>query len=383
MGFATGVVFLILYHNKILRHTQKTLEFSPWLTVLLWLCTIGMVLAVFLSLTKGATRRGVMLGIALSVISLFASIAMHILDPLVIRNLGMIGWKADISPTEPQAYRTSSAMDPWQVLNKGTMFRHYYYTPNLTILNGTLSTGYYLSFIPYWSANLAAWSQKALRGDHSKQIYLDLSSARWLFLPDGSFAEKVGFPTASFKGMKAYENPRAMSRASVVFSRRIFPGEGDLIAFLESSDFDPRRDVAILRQDAEAWDLRSDVNKLKTATIPHEATIVVDRPDRIEIELKPVPSMGGAYLVFSDTYYPGWRALVDGVETKVLRANYAFRGIKLPEGAKHVVFFYDPLVPDAVLPLPTILLASLGGVMCLRHFLIKKHDEGMTLKKPA
>jgi uncharacterized membrane protein YfhO len=109
----------------------------------------------------------------------------------------------------------------------------------------------------------------------------------------------------------------------------------------------------------------------KGTTIPPEATIVVDSTERIEIELKPAAPRG-AFLVLSETYYPGWRALVDGVEKKVLRTNYAFRGIRLPEGAKHVVFFFDPLVPDAALLLPTFLFAALGGAMLLRHFLIAK-----------
>ena len=188
------------------------------------------------------------------------------------------------------------------------------------------------------------------------------------------------FPAESFMGMKAYKNVNAMPRASVVFSYRLFSGEDDLLAFLESSeDFDPRREVAILRQDAEAWNLRSGANEPKATAFPPKATIVAERPDRVEIEIEPAVPVG-AFLVLSDTYHPGWRALVDGVEKEILRVNYAFRGITLPVGAKHVVFFYDPLVSDAVLPLPTILLASLGGAMCLRHFLIKKHQPIDKLK---
>lgn len=375
-GLAAGILFLIRYHSKLLQQTQSALECSPWLTGLLWICTIGMVIAAFLSLTKGATRRGVVLGITLTVISLFATLAFEIKDPMAIRNLGMIGWKGDNLPNEPQQYRTSSALLPYDVWMTDTIHRHYHYTPNLTILDGTLTTGHYCSFFPYWSANISAWCQDALRGDHKKEIYLNLSSARWLFMSDGSSSEKAAFPIESFKGMKTYKNPGAMSRASVVFSYRLFHDEGDLVAFLESSeDFDPRRDLAILRQDAEAWNLRSDANAPKATTIPPKATIVAERPDRIEIELEPAAPMD-AFLVLSDTYYPGWRALVDDVEKEVLRVNYAFRGIQLPVGTKHVVFSFNPLVPDAALPLPTLLLAAIGGAMCLRKlFKLKLKDN--------
>jgi len=377
-GLAAGIVFLIRFHNELLQHTHRALECSPWLTGLLWICPLGMVIAAFLSLTQSTARRGLVLGIFFTVISLFATLAFESRDPMVIRNLGMIGWKGDNLPNEPQQYRTSSALLPYDVWMTDTINRHYHSTPNLTILNGTLTTGHYFSFFPYWSANISAWCQDALRGDHKKQIYLNLSSARWLFISDDSLSlsEKVAFPTESFKGMKAYKNPGAMSRASVVFSYRLFSDEGALVDFLESSeDFEPRRSLAILKQDAEAWNSQSDADELKATAILPKATIVAERPDRIEIELEPAPPKE-AYLVLSDTYYPGWRALVDGVEKKILRANYAFRGIQLPEGAKHVVFFFDPLVPDAALPLPTFLLAALGVAMCFRHFLISKRKSG-------
>lgn len=48
-------------------------------------------------------------------------------------------------------------------------------------------------------------------------------------------------------------------------------------------------------------------------------------------------------LVLTDNYYPGWKAFVDGKETKIFRANYTFRGIVLPYGKHMVTFLYQPL----------------------------------------
>jgi uncharacterized membrane protein YfhO len=48
-------------------------------------------------------------------------------------------------------------------------------------------------------------------------------------------------------------------------------------------------------------------------------------------------------LVLSDTYYPGWKAFVDGKETKIYRADYTFRAIPLNAGAHRVEFVYDPI----------------------------------------
>ena len=47
-------------------------------------------------------------------------------------------------------------------------------------------------------------------------------------------------------------------------------------------------------------------------------------------------------LVLSDSFYPGWKVYVDGVEGKVMRANYFFRGVLLPSGSHRVFFRYEP-----------------------------------------
>jgi uncharacterized membrane protein YfhO len=49
------------------------------------------------------------------------------------------------------------------------------------------------------------------------------------------------------------------------------------------------------------------------------------------------------FLVLADTWYPGWKAIVDNKPTKIYRANYIFRAIALPKGEHEVVFYYAPL----------------------------------------
>jgi uncharacterized membrane protein YfhO len=50
---------------------------------------------------------------------------------------------------------------------------------------------------------------------------------------------------------------------------------------------------------------------------------------------------GPAILRFQDLYFPGWRARVDGQETEVLRADYCFRAILVPEGRHRVEWTYE------------------------------------------
>jgi uncharacterized membrane protein YfhO len=41
-------------------------------------------------------------------------------------------------------------------------------------------------------------------------------------------------------------------------------------------------------------------------------------------------------------YYPGWKAMVDGNETAIFRADYNLRGLFLPQGTHSVEIVYEP-----------------------------------------
>ncbi|MBX7099121.1 MAG: YfhO family protein, partial [Myxococcaceae bacterium] len=47
-------------------------------------------------------------------------------------------------------------------------------------------------------------------------------------------------------------------------------------------------------------------------------------------------------LVLGDSYFPGWRALVDGEEVEVSRADGMLRGVRVPAGPHRVRFTYRP-----------------------------------------
>ena len=56
-----------------------------------------------------------------------------------------------------------------------------------------------------------------------------------------------------------------------------------------------------------------------------------------------ISASNNALLFFSDAYYPGWKAFVDGKETPLYRADYAFRAAVVPQGSHVVSFSYQPL----------------------------------------
>ncbi|HID54854.1 MAG TPA: hypothetical protein EYP41_22800 [Anaerolineae bacterium] len=64
--------------------------------------------------------------------------------------------------------------------------------------------------------------------------------------------------------------------------------------------------------------------------------------------------------MLADTYYPGWRAQVDGVDTAMYRANSVVRATAVPAGTHTVVFSFLPLdfVAGAIISGLTLLLAG-------------------------
>ena len=67
-------------------------------------------------------------------------------------------------------------------------------------------------------------------------------------------------------------------------------------------------------------------------------------------------------VVFSEVYYPGWTATVDGTATEVGRANYVLRAINVPAGKHEVVFTFDP---QSVRDTETVAYVALGFLLLL------------------
>ena len=68
------------------------------------------------------------------------------------------------------------------------------------------------------------------------------------------------------------------------------------------------------------------------------------------------------YLVLADTWYPGWQAAVDDVPTEILRANYAFRALRLEAGEHTVEMVYRPtlVLVGGVVSLVALVLLGVG-----------------------
>ncbi|MBI5465533.1 YfhO family protein [Candidatus Gottesmanbacteria bacterium] len=73
---------------------------------------------------------------------------------------------------------------------------------------------------------------------------------------------------------------------------------------------------------------------------PGTAEIKEYTSDKVRIKTN-IPQNG--ILFCTETFYPGWKAKVDGKETKIYRADYTFRALVIPEGNHEIVFTYESL----------------------------------------
>jgi uncharacterized membrane protein YfhO len=65
-------------------------------------------------------------------------------------------------------------------------------------------------------------------------------------------------------------------------------------------------------------------------------------------------------VVLSDTFFPGWRARVDGQPAEIFQVNAAMRGVLVPKGTHSVTMRYRPA--SVYLGAALSLLGVLGAI---------------------
>jgi len=156
-----------------------------------------------------------------------------------------------------------------------------------------------------------------------------------------------------------YHLTGAPGRAWVVpAARQVSPDE--MLAALAAPTFDPTAEVLLEGTGNREQGAESTI-QYPASGVEYQVALQ-DAPNRVTIR---AALDGPGYLVLADTWYPGWRATVDGEPTEVLRANYAFRAVWLEAGEHVVEFVYRPraVVAGMVLSVGSMVCWLVGGLV--------------------
>jgi Bacterial membrane protein YfhO len=202
---------------------------------------------------------------------------------------------------------------------------------------------------------------------------LRMNGTRWVALPTQLSSQTDDYAIAALPHLgemskvwetsqySVYEVPDPLPHAYAVY--RVIPAVGETTTLdrLRDSSFNPITEAVVESAPAS---LPTDVLQ-RSSLVPAQITSYSPNFVSIEATLEQ-----DGLLVLTDTYYPGWRAWVDGSEQPILRTNYLFRGVMLTRGQHTVEFRFWPqsFQLGLIFAAATLMLVTFG---CIRHRLVR------------
>jgi hypothetical protein len=135
----------------------------------------------------------------------------------------------------------------------------------------------------------------------------------------------VKYETAPGQLLKWSPRPNPMPLVTAGQRPVFAKNSGDLLARLRDPGFDPRREVL----------LSDDAKSVMGAVGEAEARISNPHFRDQSVEAT-VDARAPSLVVVAQSYYPAWKAFVDGHETPLFRANLAYQALTVPSG-NHVI----------------------------------------------
>jgi hypothetical protein len=163
-----------------------------------------------------------------------------------------------------------------------------------------------------------------------KAILLDATAAQGSKLPLTAPLRGGAIAYAGPGGL-VVSNPDALSPAFVAYRWRPSPSRKDSLLLMVARTARQARDEPVIETNAPSP---------PGPAPPATPTRIISRTDT-EVTLD-VRARAAGQLVLLDTFYPGWRAQVDGHATPIRPADAAFRAIPVSAGHHVVRFYYRP-----------------------------------------
>jgi uncharacterized membrane protein YfhO len=141
--------------------------------------------------------------------------------------------------------------------------------------------------------------------------------------------------------IKVYENQGCLPRAFFAEKLLLAESEEKVLVSMNHPSFDPARMVYVSKRELEKLQGKfiSEPERATGEAFSGSIALTDYRSNTVSIKTQ---SNKARFLVLSDTYYPGWRAYVNGQEQPVLRVDYTLRGLLLEKGNNTIVFTFKP-----------------------------------------
>jgi hypothetical protein len=164
-----------------------------------------------------------------------------------------------------------------------------------------------------------------------------LLNVKYILSPAALPLNPLFFELVYSKEISIYRFKPCQDRALLVYHYQVVPERAAVLDRVSADGFDPRE--VLLLEDPPAPARQALGDGTAGANAGGSVRIVSYESDDVRIEAS-LPRPG--YLLLLDTYFPGWRATVNGEPAPIHRADYNFRAVWLPAGTSTVGFSYRP-----------------------------------------
>jgi hypothetical protein len=163
-------------------------------------------------------------------------------------------------------------------------------------------------------------------------------------------------------GLRTYRNKHWLPRARFVTQWEIVPDRSQILPRMRAEGFNPAANVFLEEHPSIApsgGDAAATVQMRKYTPLHVVVEVQCGQP---------------GMLVLADTWYPGWKARVDGISAPLYRADWVLRAVAVPAGEHRVEFYY---APATVIIGGSVSLATAGVallMMVLLHVRGRRHS---------
>ncbi len=148
-------------------------------------------------------------------------------------------------------------------------------------------------------------------------------------LPYWNYPSNQFSPLYTDASYRILENTSVYPRAFLVGNYVLKQKKQSILDTMFAKDTDLRRTVVLEEKPNQA---------ISEDTQAH-TKIVFYKANNVKIQTSAKTAM---LLFISDQFYPGWKAFMDGQDTHLYRADFAFRAVEVPAGVHTIVFSYQP-----------------------------------------